>query len=163
MINLVWWQNFKFGFEVRKMKRKRSEFSTRFLVLIFILSAPKVANSNSDIWKPSAKAIYWMSKWSKTSSTTRWKIAKSSCWQLKLALWFGFETKRFEKRLYEIWWLKFFETFVRHKIHLLLNCFQALLLSAFTMFEPAHRLVFSTNEVWAKVKAYSQTCSRDIF
>lgn len=59
--------------------------------------------------------------------------------------------------------IKIFEIFVRHKIHLLLDCFQALLLSAFTMFEPALRLVISTNEVWGKVKAYSQTCSLAIF
>lgn len=41
--------NFKFSFEVRKMKRKRFEFPTGFLVFIFNLLPPKVAYSNSDI------------------------------------------------------------------------------------------------------------------
>ena len=41
--------NLKFSFEVRKMKRIRFEFPTRFSVFIFILLPPKVAYSNSDI------------------------------------------------------------------------------------------------------------------
>ena len=145
------------------MKRKRSEFPTRFLVFILILSPPKVANSNSDIWKPSAKAIYWICRnGQRLVLQHRERSQKGHVGNWNWPCGWGLR-RNASKSVFTKWWLKFFEIFVRHNIHLLLNCFQALLLSAFTMFEPAHRLVFSTDEVWGKVKAYAQTCSRDIF
>lgn len=113
--------NFKFSFEVRKMKRKRFEFPTGFLVFIFNLLPPKVAYSNSDIWKPPAKATYWIYRNGQRLVIQHCERSRK-VHVAKLALWLGFKTKRFEMRLYEMM-AKIFEIFVKHKIHLLLNYF----------------------------------------